>query len=60
VISLVAESLCAFKVRILAFPKYVFLYTTYTELPDLKDLFEKFGIKYFACFLVERVNEVYG
>ena len=39
VISLVAESLCAFKLRILAFPKYVFLYTTYPELPDLSDLF---------------------
>jgi hypothetical protein len=40
--NLVAEGLLAFKMRVAAFPKYVFVYTTYEEVSDLSKVFGPF------------------
>ena len=35
ILSLISEGLLAFKLRVAAFPKFLFLYTTYEEFPDI-------------------------
>ncbi len=58
--SLIAEGILAFKHRVAAFPKFIFLYTTYEEMPDITSLLEHFLIKFVKMYLVTRKNQLYA